>query len=178
MTITTLDSKQVWQSDDGQITKYEITFTSDEHVGQTIRAFSFSKKVAEKGFIGAVEAYKKSNSRGILETLLKQPMRGSEPQTATTTDNSSSRPYVTAPAPKYGSNERTMYTSYAKDLVMKQLETSGFDKEKLITMAMAIGKAADILYQNAAMGAAIEQASQSSLPNNAPSEDSLPPPEW
>ena len=52
--VKTLSSEQVWQSDDGKITKYDVVVESE---GRSFKTQTFSEKIATAGFEGEVESY-------------------------------------------------------------------------------------------------------------------------
>lgn len=66
----TLSSEQVWQSDDGQITKYDVVMESE---GRSFKSQTFSKKIAQVGFEGEVESY--PDKKYPEKKLVRQPKR-------------------------------------------------------------------------------------------------------
>ena len=68
--VKTLSSEQVWQSDDGKITKYDVVVESE---GRSFKTQTFSEKIATAGFEGEVESY--PDKRFPEKKLLRQPKR-------------------------------------------------------------------------------------------------------
>jgi hypothetical protein len=73
MKVKTLDSKQAWQSPDGQKTIWEVTLEAD---GKQYPLKTFSPKVSTIGFEGEVESY--TNQRG--DRFVKQVQRDNQPR--------------------------------------------------------------------------------------------------
>jgi hypothetical protein len=69
MTITTVRSKEIWQSPDKQKTLYEVVIEAD---GRQATVKSWSKAIAAPGWSGDVEKYDKEGRNGV-ETFIKQP---------------------------------------------------------------------------------------------------------
>lgn len=100
----TKSSKQVWASPDGQKKIFKVLLEVD---GAEMQASTYSDAIAKVGWAGEVETYEKTGKFGI-ETFVKQakkegyggyPNKGTKPQ----------------------GDQYTMYLSYAKDVLVAQI---------------------------------------------------------
>ena len=63
----TTSSKEGWKSDDGKITRFDITM---DYEGKELKTQTYSKQISEVGWEGEVESYEKNGY-----TLVKQPQK-------------------------------------------------------------------------------------------------------
>lgn len=154
-TITTANSKQIWQSPDGQRTIYEVWFTSDNpnHVGKTIKALTYSGAIAERGFLGKVETYTKNDKNGHSQTYLRQAPKEQD------------RPITGSTGADWTKNmhNRAMYDSYAKDIAVAFIEGPGLSENSFMEAIKLVSKGADLLFSGAALGIAIYKDVEDSL---------------
>lgn len=128
--VKTTKSEVMWKSPDGQRVIFKVSLSSD---AGDVEAKTYSKDIAQEGWSGTVETYEKEGKFGS-ETFVKQPPKegGFVPQGSPRTNASS------------GSSAKfdtfTMYLSYAKDLVVAQVEAGAkIDYESSIQLALAGG---------------------------------------
>jgi hypothetical protein len=156
MNIQTLNSKQTWKSPDGQRVLHEVMFTSDDPqlAGRQIKALSYSTAIATPGFSGAADTYKKTSKQGQEQTYLRQPPREQAPMTPAIQGAStfSREPHT-----------RSMYDSYAKDLVVALIEGPGYTRKAFDDAIQAVAAGGDHLFSNATLGIALAHDVDTSL---------------
>lgn len=131
--VKTTKSEVMWKSPDGQRVIFKVSLSSD---AGDVEAKTYSKDIAQEGWSGTVETYEKEGKFGS-ETFVKQPPKeqgayGGSPSQGT------SRGATTNSGGKF--DTFTMYLSYAKDLVVAQVEAGAkIDYESSIQLALAGG---------------------------------------
>lgn len=118
---TTKDAKQVWASPDGQKKIFKVVLEVD---GADMQASTYSEAVAKVGWSGEAETYEKPGKFGV-ETFVKQAKKegfgggksyGGKPQ----------------------GDQYTMYLSYAKDVLVAQIN-NGYKPDFDVAMQTIIG---------------------------------------
>ena len=130
--VKTTKSEVMWKSPDGQRVIYKVGLSSD---AGDVEAKTYSKDIAQEGWSGTVETYEKEGKFGS-ETFVKQPPKeggfGGSPSMGGTSYQGKGQ------AGKF--DTFTMYLSYAKDLVVAQVEAGAkIDYESSIQLALAGG---------------------------------------
>lgn len=122
---TTNDSKEIWKKGDRTIWQVSLDVG-----GQEFTAKTYSGAIATKGFSGELEAYEKVGPRGSDTFVRQKPKEGGGSYGG-------------------GATERdtfTMYLSYAKDVLIAMIETSGYDKAKFTEYLGAVSSGGKALY--------------------------------
>lgn len=150
MNILTLNSKQIWQSPDGSRTLFEVMFTSEDEAlaGKHVKAQTYSQAIAETGWSGEVESYKKSDKQGNIQTYLRQPPKE--------TGYSNLAPSKSSQVNKEF-NTQTMYYSYAKDVAVALVEGPGLTTQRFEDAINLIILGGDKLFDSATLGLAIHK---------------------
>ncbi len=120
----TTSSKQIWASPDGQRVIFEVTL---DYQGQPFTAKTYSKDISNVGWSGEVETYEKQGQRGS-ETFVKQsPKEGFTPSSGSTERSSSGK-----------QDQFTMYLSYAKDIAIGTMTSTGQINEAEFKKTLAL----------------------------------------
>jgi hypothetical protein len=109
ITATTKSAKQVWASPDGQKKIFKIILSVD---GADMEASTYSDAIAKEGWSGSVETYEKEGKYGT-ETFVKQPPK----EGFGGGFSGGGKSYGAKPQ----GDQYTMFLSYAKDLLVAQI---------------------------------------------------------
>jgi len=109
MQATTKSAKQVWASPDGQKKIFKLVLDVD---GSDMEASSYSDAISKEGWSGTVETYEKVGKYGT-ETFVKQPAK----EGFGGGFSGGGKSYGAKPM----GDQYTMYLSYAKDLLVAQI---------------------------------------------------------
>lgn len=143
----TVDSRLSWSSTDGKIKIYDVVLSAD---GNLVKARTYSGVICKQLWAGDVETYEKTNKNGTVDTYVRQAPKENSPYAA-----------------KEGNKDQyTMYLSYAKDVAIALIETSGFTKSQFDSLLEDIVAGGKYLFDNRPSG----EESNKSL-NASPDED-------
>lgn len=133
--VTTKSAEKVWASPDGKMVISKVVF---DYNGQSLEAKTYSNAIAVPGWVGEVESYEKQGKMGS-ETFVKQPQKEQGAYGGGSYKGGGASRPMTDPF--------TMYLSYAKDLVVALVNTTGFDESQLKTLLDATVDAGKFLYE-------------------------------
>lgn len=156
--VETLMSKQTWESPDHKIKGYAITLDVN---GEEFTANTYSGQIAKVGFKGDVETYEKGDY-----TYVRQYK-----------DESSNTSYKGQHQGKPQDSPYTMYLSYAKDVAVALMNTTGAVDEKQFNKILdTVAKGGKVLFASRpdAEPAESEAAELAAKANEIFSEDEMP----
>jgi hypothetical protein len=126
---TTKSSSLTWTSPDQKINLYSLVLLVN---GQSVATKTYSGQIASEGWTGDVETYQKTGKDGKPTTFVKQIKKDS--------------PYQRGDSKSTPQDMYTMYLSYAKDLAIALVNTTGFDNESFNELLKNVTEGGNYLY--------------------------------
>jgi len=130
--VTTKRANLSWTSPDKKINLYDLILLAD---GKQIATKTYSAQIAKEGWTGDVETYQKPGRDGTTNTFIKQVKKEESTYTKGNSKASSNDLY-------------TMYLSYAKDLAIALVDTTGFDVDSFNKLLEQVNEGGKFLYDH------------------------------